>query len=199
MDWNARSAWLYKGSVPDINKARLFNIQVIYVDPTSNNVEGVIQVIRDNGLVAGAYFADSWTTTTANQFADWISETLNDILPKGRMPEAPPCMLDFERADRNWQENCLNRYRAHQPARPTSYTNAPFQGKLVPVSALVKHDIHLYVQLYYGDMRPADQSAAILELMRYGMPASKTHPFYDGARYSADARDGCYFTLERMP
>lgn len=198
MDWNAKSAWIYKGSVPDVEKAHRFDIKVIYVDPTSENVEHVIDLLHSNGIVAGAYFADSWTTTTAPMFADWISETLNTILPRGRMPEAPPCMLDLERQDLAWQKACLTRYRAHQPARPTSYTNAPYQGKFVPVPDLIKHHMHLYVQLYYGDMRPADPSSALLEQLRSGMPANMIHPFYDGIHYAADSRDGCFFTLERM-
>lgn len=201
MDWFAKSAWIYEDATPDFDKCKKYGIKVIYIDPRSNNVEAVVSEIRAAGLTPGAYFADSWSLVgeTGAQFADWINVILTMKLPRGTLMEAPPCMLDIERKDVTWASNCISRYRAHQPARPTSYTNAPFQGNYIPHGALVKYNMNLYVQLYYGDMSPADASAAILEQIRLGMPPDMTHPFYDAAHYGSDQRDGCYFTLERMP
>jgi hypothetical protein len=36
-------------------------------------------------------------------------------------------------------------------------------------------------------------------LTPWGYPPNMLHPFYDGARLPADARDGCVFTAERIP
>lgn len=201
MNWNSRAAWIYKDTMPNLSTASKYGIRVIYADPTSSNILDVFNFLRTNNILPGAYFASSWVPEeqTGIQFADWVSNTLNKVLPRGTLPEAPPCMLDLERPDRNWAIECIKHYRTHQPSRPTSYTNAPFQGGYVPTSDLKTCNMHLYIQLYYGDMSPADQSAAILEQIRQGMPSNMVHPFYDGARYTADARDGCYFTLERMP
>lgn len=201
MNWNTKAAWIYKETMPNLNTAGKYGIKTIYADPTSTNVIEVFNFLRANNILPGAYFSDSWAVNgeTGTQFANWVSDMLNKVLPRGTLPEANPCMLDIERQDRKWAIECIKHYRTHQPSRPTGYTNAPFQGGYVPTSDLRTCNMHLYVQLYYGDMSPADPSAALLEQIRQGMPSVMVHPFYDGARYTNDSRDGCYFTLERLP
>jgi hypothetical protein len=198
MNWNAKSAWIYEETMPDIAKARKYGIEVIYVDLRSSNAKSVIERVQGAGLIAGAYFAPDWMpSVSANGFADWVSQQLNTLLPKKL--EAPPCMLDLE-VPTQFAVDVITRYRSHQPNRPTSYTNAPFQGNLVPISTIAKWGLHMYVQLYYGGMQAADASAALMEQVRRGgMLSQAIHPFYDGAAYAKDQRDGCYFTLERLP
>ncbi len=207
MDFNARSAWVYRDSIPDTAKARRYGIWYVYVDPLSNNAAAAIADIRSAGLHPGLYFVPSWFPgCDPLWFADWCSRQLNALLPRAGAAEAPPAMLDLEVGPYvQWARDCIARYRAHQPNRPTSYTNAPLQGGYVPYDTLRQYGMPFYVQLYYGpsdrgpDMTPCDVARAVLEAARGYGDASQVHPFYDGARWTDDEWDGCQFTLERMP
>ncbi len=206
VNFNDRSAWVYRDAVIDsslISKAQKWGIRIIYIDPTSSNAVQERDAIVGAGIIAGAYFSPSWQSgMSGTQFADWASQLTNALLPKVGV-EAPPVMLDLEvGSNLGWRIQDLNRWRAHQPRRPTAYTDAPFQGGNIPYSLLVKYGIPFYVQLYYGDMTPADGPRAVLEAVRWGMPGDMVHPFYDGALYRPtlqDQFDGAQFTLERMP
>jgi hypothetical protein len=206
MDWNRLAAWLDKDDTPDYPKLAQHNIGVVYIDPRSTNVRDVKGGCATHGIIAGIYIAADWMPSwTAAMYADWTSEQLNTFLPRSTHPEAPPCMLDIEKPRGTaWAETFIQAYRKHQPVRPTSYTNEPFQGGLVPVGALALAKMHWYPQMYYGDtlpdgrLRPADAAAVMLEAARE-YPAEMVHPFYDGKQLPGDARDGCVFTLGRIP
>ena len=202
MDWTAKAAWIYENGVPDFNKLAEHGIKVVYVDPRSANTAEVIKSITDNGLVAGIYTVPSWQPQMNGLgFAKWTSYLLNTFLPRAN-GETPPYMADVEGdqlRNAEWVDSFLSTYRNYQPARPSSMTVEPFQGGYVPVKALVAARFHLYPQVYYGDMSPADSAAVVLENVRSGMPADSVHPFYDGAAIPRDARDGAIFTAERLP
>lgn len=198
MDWSVLAAWIYEDDDVDLAKLAAHRIGVVYIDPRSSNAAAVRDKLRAAGLVCGAYFAtDHFPGLTGQGFALAVSQKLNALLPRGGAPEAPPAMLDLEGCDAAWQAQCLQTYRSYQPARPTSYTNAPFQGGLLPVAAINTARMPMYVQLYYGGMQPADGAAAVLDAVRAGV--ADVRPFYDGAALPSDARDGCVFTLERIP
>jgi hypothetical protein len=200
MDWNARSAWIYENTAPDLAKAAANKITLIYIDPRSYNAATVIAMCRVTGIDAGIYAVPNWRPEmTGPEFADWVNGLLQDLLPKtAANVEAAPFMADLEGVTTAWMRAFIRRYRQHQPSRPTSITVAPFQGGLIPTDAIQKAGMHLYPQLYYGPMTPADPSAVLLEMARQGMPANMLHPFYDGAAIPSDARDGAIFTLERI-
>lgn len=199
MNFAEKSAWIYKETDPEVEKAAKYGIKTVYVDPRSANAPQVVSKLRAAGITAGAYFARDWQPTmTAIELAAWISQRLNALLPK-TAAGAPPVMLDMEvGGNTKFAADLILAYRAHQPARPTAYTNAPFQGGYVPYVALQQRGMPFFVQLYYGGMQPADAAAAILEASR-NMNPRDVFPFYDGAHPTADQREGCYFTLERMP
>lgn len=199
MDFSARAAWIYENGVPDINKIHKYGIKVVYIDPRSTNAKAVIAQLRSAGIIAGAYFADSWNEQmNPTEWAAWASKLLNQVLPKIGA-EAPPCMLDLETHDTVRQGALIDKYRSHQPSRPTSYSNGAMQAPNAPWAQIKKYALPYYVQLYIGDMTPADAARAVLEVCRYYGDAKKIYPFYDGARYGTDQIEGCYFTLERLP
>lgn len=199
MDFMTKAAWVYANEQPDVAKAQRYGINVIYIDPRSGNHVAEIAAFRGAGILVGAYFASSWFGTTGTAFADQASKILNTVLPKGTLPEAPPCMLDLEECPVQWVTDCLVRYRQHQPNRPTSLTDEPFQGGVLPWDEIRNAGLHYYPQLYHGDMSPADGPAVVLEAARYLGDPNRVHPFYAGERWGSDQRDGCYFTLERLP
>lgn len=201
MDWGARAAWIYLNDQPDYAKLTRNRITVVYLDPRSTNAATVITDLRAHGLVAGIYTVPGWWgTSDPAAYAKTTSDLANRLIPRQRPAEAPPLMLDLEGVSKDWQAETVAAYRRYQPARPTAYTNAPFQdGTVVPTQTLVDAGLHWYVQLYYGNMSPCDPAAALLEVCRWAYPPTMVHPFYDGARVPGDWRDGCVFTLERMP
>lgn len=206
MNWDARSAWVYEGTIPDPAKAARHGIEVVYVDPRSANAAAAISTLRAAGLTPGIYTSPNWEDALGGAaFADWTNGVLNSLLHRVGAAEAPPYMADLEGRDVAWQTAFLDRYRQHQPGRPSSATVAPFQGGYVPTAHLAARGFHLYPQLYYGDPLPdgrlpsADPAGVLLEMARQGFPAAMLHPFYDGAALPSDARDGCVFTLERIP
>lgn len=200
MNWNTLSAWIYKDSTPDYAKLAAYGIGVVYIDPRSANAATVVSDLRTRSFMPGVYTAPDWQPSMdAPTFAKWTSDQLNAVVPRGSLPEAPPYMGDFEGVDPTWQASFLASYRSYQPHRPSSVTVAPFQGGLIDTHDLAGWSFHLYPQLYYGDMSPADPAAVLLEMARQGFPAAMLHPFYDGARLPADRRDGCVFTAERLP
>lgn len=200
MDFAARAAWIYENATPDLAKIHRHEIKVIYIDPRSLNAAAVISLMRYAGVVVGAYFADSWhEEMTSTEWAAWASKLLNQVLPRVGTSEAPPCMLDLETHDIARASNIISAYKSHQPARPTSYSNGAFQAPNAPWSMLHKYNMPYYVQLYNGDMSPADAARASIEVCRYHSSAKLVFPFYDGARWGTDQVEGCYFTLERMP
>lgn len=200
MNWSALAAWLYESDTPDYGKLAAHAIEVVYVDPRSGNAAAVIADLRAHAVAPGIYTAPSWhPSMDGPMFALWTSQQLNALLPRAGAPEASPFMADLEGVDVSWQTAFLASYRSYEPARPSSATVAPFQGGLVATGRLAVAGFHLYPQLYYGDMTPADPAGVLLELARQGFPADRLHPFYDGARLPSDARDGCVFTAERLP
>lgn len=200
MNWSALAAWLYENDQLDVAKAKAHGIEVIYIDPRSSNAAEVIAAIRAAGLTPGAYFATSWwENATPAVFAQHVSDLLNATLPRGSAAEAPPAMLDLEAVAYDWAQLAVQSYRTHQPARPTAYTNEPFKdGSVVPLAALMKANLHWYVQLYADGMEPVNAARAMLQTCRL-YPPMQVHPFYDGAALPSDAQDGCVFTLERIP
>lgn len=199
MNWGDLSAWVYQDSIPDTAKAKAHGIAAVFIDPRSSNAEAQIAAIRAAGLTPGIYTSLSWGPPDPTSFAKWTSDALNHFLPRNGAPVAAPYMADLETTDVRWVETFLSTYRKYQPQRPSAYTNAPFQGGYVPAAALVAARFEVFIQVYYGDMSAADGSAALLEQARHGVPAANLHPFYDGAALPRDARDGCVFTLERLP
>jgi hypothetical protein len=197
MDWNARSAWIYQNDPPDYPKLIRYGVSVVYVDPRSGNAKGVIDEMRGHGIVPGIYFDPHWNESlTPKQQAKVISDYVQ-IAKLIRLGE--PVMLDIELLPIPWVEEFVKSYRSYLPSRPTAVTVASFQAPVIPISAFLSAGFEIYVQLYYGDMSPADGSASCLELVRAGYPPSKVHPFYDGKRFPSDARDGAIFTMERLP
>jgi hypothetical protein len=116
-----------------------------------------------------------------------------------------PVMLDFEQLPKTWVQNFLwgtagtIGYRGAngthtggtRPTRDTAYTNEPFQdGSVVPIPDLIDANLAWFVQLYYGDMRPAEPWWALRQLVLWGYPASGLRPFYDAANYPPDWHAG---------
>jgi hypothetical protein len=201
VNWDARAAWIYEdtGFSDVAPKLTEHQIGAVYVDPRSANIEALIADIRSHGLVPGIYTDPSWMPQMNGVgFAQWTSYMLNKYLPR-TSGEAPPYMADLEQMSLPWQRTFLAAYRLRQPRRPSSVTVAAFQGPVLALTTMRLLGFHLYPQLYYGDMSSADAAAVVLELVRLGFPADRVHPFYDGVRLPSDARDGCVFTLERIP
>jgi hypothetical protein len=200
MNWSAKAAWLYAGNQPDWGKVAKYGIQVIYIDPRDAiYAKQLVADIRNRGLTPGAYVATSWYVGTSEGFGDYVSFLANSVIPKGSLAEAPPLMLDLETVPIYWAAAIIREYRKHQPARPTAYTNEPFKDStVVPTVIMQQANLHWYVQLYQGDMTAVDPAAAMMQVARI-YPPNMVHPFYDGARWGTDHKDGCYFTLERMP
>lgn len=205
MNWLARTAWIYENTVPDYPTMRAHGIEGLYVDPRSANAAAVIAGLRANGfLVAGIYVATSWMSgCSPDAFAAAAAQYAHQLVPQAyplaTQQEGAPVMLDLEGVTPAWATAAIRSWRKLRPRQETAYTNAPFQGGNVPTMEIVHADLHVYVQLYYGDMRPADPAAALLELARQGVPPQRLHGFYDGACLPSDARDGCVYTLERIP
>lgn len=202
MNWQARSGWIYQGTAwGDVQqKADANAIAVVYVDPRSANAAETVGAIRLDGATPGIYVAHNWWPNTSTVvFATMASNYVEDLL----QPDEP-VMFDLEPVMTVYAMHLAAEWRKRRQQRPTAVTVAPFQGAYVPVAALVSRGIHVYVQCYYGDtlpdgrLRPADPAAVCLEMAREGNPAF-VHPFYDGAALPSDARDGCVFTLERLP
>lgn len=200
MNWYARSAWVYENWAPgdsDAAKLKQHGIELVYIDPRSTNAAEVIQWLHDNGFGYGIYFDPSWFNwpsplATAKLAAGYLSKL-------GLNGSFQPVMFDLETKSTAWVTAFLVAWRVLRPTRATAYTNSPFQGGFVPSLRLRLARVHVYVQLYEGEMQPVDSAAALLEIGRQGTPASMLHPFYDGAAIPGDSRDGCVFTYERIP
>lgn len=184
-------AWIYKDGVP-----RAWD-GLIYLDPRSINAAEVIQKLHANGKRYGIYYSPGWDSWPGPLAA---ARTASKHLSRlGLNGSDQPIMFDLETTNVAWVRRFLAAWRTLRPFRKTAYTNAPFQGGYVPSLALRLARVDVYIQTYYGDMRPADGAAALLEIARQGTPPARLFPFYDGAHIPADARDGCVFTLERIP
>jgi hypothetical protein len=201
VDWTALAAWIYLDSTVDWAKVDRYKISTVYIDPRSGNASEVRDDIRAHGKQCGAYTVAAWKPDLGGAaFSVWTSQRLQALLPRQAGSEAAPYMADLEAVSQQYQRDFLTDYRRRQPARPSSYTNEPWKdGTVVPIPELVKSGFHWYPQLYYGGMSPADGAGVVLEVCRWGFPADRVHPFYDGARLPLDRRDGCVFTLERLP
>lgn len=128
-----------------------------------------------------------------------------------------PVMLDFEQLPKTWVQTFLwgsagtigyrGRDGTHtggtRPTRDSAYTNEPFQdGSVVPIPDLIDANLAWFVQLYYGDMRPAEPWWALRQLVLWGYPASGLRPFYDAAHYPPDwhaGAAGALFNSNRLP
>jgi hypothetical protein len=200
VNWNARAAWINEGQGLDVDRAHKYGLTILYVSARGATKQ-LIADIQAAGLIAGLYADPSWTPgITAPVFAKQASDWLQTFVPRPWPNEAPPFMADIEVHDPAYVTAFLAEYRRWQPARPSSITVEPFQGGLVPTDEIAARGFHLYPQTFYGDMSPADEAGVLLELTRQGFPAAALHPMYAGERFPArDARDGCVFTIERLP
>lgn len=202
MNWSARAAWIYKDTQPDLAKAKKYGVEVIYLDPRASNAAAVRDAIRASNLVAGLYVASNWygANVIGDAFGRLAATVANRVIPRPPNAEAPPLMLDLEGRTKTWMLGALTEYRRYEPARPTAVTTEPFKdGTVLPLAEFRAADVEWYPQLYHGDMSPADPAAVVLDASRWLGDATKVHPFYDGAHFPGDARDGCIFTLERLP
>lgn len=203
MDWTQLAAWIYRDSTIDLAKIRAHKIGTVYVDPRSSNAATVCGALRFEGVTPGLYYSPGWFAgPTPQQHAQKLSDYVQKA---GIISGGEPVMVDLELLSPPWVRTFLTSLHAHLPRRPLAYTNCPFQNEtVVPVATLAGFGMHWYPQLYYGDtlpdgrLRPADAAAVIAEVARI-YPPELVHPFYDGAALPADARDGCVFTLERLP
>ena len=199
------SGWIYQGTGwGEISgKVAAHGIDTVYVDPRSQNAP---QVVADAGLRAAVYVVAGWpqVPVDAPQAAVWVSDQLERLIPRGERPRALPAMVEFEGTTPSWQAAFLHEYRKYQPRRPSSAAVGALQGGNVAAGAFMVAGFDLYVETYYGDtlpdgrLRPADAAACVLEQARAADP-HRVHPFYDGAALPADHRDGCVFTIERLP
>lgn len=194
------SAWVYAGWTLDRDRIARYGIDTIYIDPRADNAHDVIKSLRANQTRPGLYIDPHWQGDDADphDFADWCSTGLENLLPRDGRNPADPFMADLEGFASDWIVAFIIEYRKHQPHRESGATIEPFQGGLIPTLDLTARGFNIYVQTYYGDMRPADAAACVLEQARAGDPL-RVHPFYDGAALPPDHRDGCIFTLERLP
>jgi hypothetical protein len=162
------------------------------------------------------YYDPHWDNLAGDGSALKARQRIDALLLAVGAKPAEPLMLDLEQCSKDYVTRLLlgstsgrgltsgALYKANptasQPGRPIGYTNEPFKdGTVVPVDVLEGAGCHWFPQLYYGDMSPADGAAVALEVARWGFPADRVHPFYDGARVASDQRDGCYFVAERIP
>jgi hypothetical protein len=198
--WGEKVAWTYEtwqATADEITKIKQHGITLIYLDPRSQFAASNIQALHAAGIGYGIYFDPGWfnwpsplaTARKASGFLSQLGLNSSDI----------PIMFDLETTDTGWVRKFLASWRVLRPLRATAYTQQPFQGGYIPTLALRLARVHVYLQLYYGDMRPAAAAAVIQEQERRGMPPAMVHPFYDGAALPSDARDGAIFTLERIP
>lgn len=193
-----RSAWIYPGTSPDVAKCAANGITTVYLDPRDAQATATIAKLHASGIVAGLYFDPSWygypgPLATARLASGHLSRL-------GLNGSWQPIMFDLETQNVSWVRQFLLAWRVLRPLRATAYTNAPFQGGYVPSLALKLARVDVYIQLYESNPPVGiDPAAALLEIARQGTPASRLYPFYDGAAFPADARDGCIFTLERLP
>ena len=193
-----RSAWIYPGTVPDKAKCAAHDITTILLDPRDGAAQSTIAKIHADGLIAGLYFDPSWYGYPSPLATARIAS--GHLKRLGLNASWQPVMFDLETKDVAWVRKFLLAWRVLRPTRSTAYTNAPFQGGYVPSLALKLARVDVYVQLYEGDPPVGiDPAAALLEIARQGTPASRLYPFYDGASLPSTARDGCVFTLERIP
>ncbi|MDE2103112.1 MAG: hypothetical protein KGL39_38055 [Patescibacteria group bacterium] len=199
-DWNTKVAWTYENwqaTADQIAKIKQHRITLIYLDPRAQYVAANIHALHIAGIGYGIYFDPSWFNwpsplATARMASNYLSNL-------GLNSSDIPIMFDLETPDKSWVRKFTAAWRVLRPLRATSYTQQPFQGDYIPALTLRLARIRLYLQLYYGDMRPAAAAAVVQEQERRGMPPSMVHPFYDGAAIPSDARDGAIFTLERIP
>lgn len=197
MNWDTLGAWTDRGWTLDAEGIAAYNLGYVMLDGR-DDVRPVLTSLAGHAL-GGCYFVCSWPElpTDPAAAAKWVSDRLNLLLPRQYPTEAPPCMIEFEGRSSGWIESFTVPYRQHQPQRPTAAVVAAFQGGNVPTSLLTRQ-FQLYVECYYGDMSPADAAACVLEQARR-LSAWTVRPMYDGANLPADHRDGCVFTLERLP
>ena len=177
-----------------------------------------IKAARDEGVQTGGYYDPSWFgTPRALDMRKKVDELVIKCgLKAGDHLQTDAELVPIEYLQRLIEGSAGNRglFGSNNAAQPQgtqadkkpSYTNMPFQNHtVVDFSVLAKYGIHWFYQLYYGAMDPADGNAVCLEILRdfrawAGVNwAEFVHPFYDGARYMPDQRDGAWFTAERLP
>lgn len=205
MNWRSLAAWLELDADADLTKCARYGITLVYVDPRSGNAAAQVAKLREGGFNAGIYAAANWRPELDGAgFAEYVSLFVKALIPQAfplpSQSAGAPVMLDLEAVSIAWTSACLARWRQLRPIRETAYTNEPFKDpSVVPFADLEAAGLHWYAQTYYGSMTPADAAAVMLEPARWGFPADRLHPFYDGARLPGDHRDGCVFTLSRLP
>lgn len=205
MNWRDFAAWLDLDQDADLAKCRRHEIKTLYIDPRSRNAKEQVAKIDGGGLSAGIYVAANWFPgATPEGFVDrvraWVRVLIPMTSPGATNPRGHPAMLDLEGVTKAWIRDVVAFYRLALPVRETAYTGEPFKdGTVVPLGAMVAAGFHFYPQTYLGDMSPVDTAAPCLDLARWGVPADRIHPFYDGARLPPYYRDGAAFTLGRIP
>jgi hypothetical protein len=194
------AAWVRPGDKNDYVKLKADKITTVYVDPRAGDAKAECDDIRGHGLTPGIYYDPHWFGPTMLDQVKQVSRfvQVDQILHAGE-----PVMLDIEEEPFDWTATFIRMYREFLPSRPTSVTVGPGQdSSVVPVATLVRYGMHLYMQLYHGDMSPAPAAEvwpACDDLEAKGLPRDMLHPFYDGAAVPWDYRDGCVFVEERLP
>lgn len=204
-------AWLEQGSNPDFTKVADHKIRWLLVNPRPHpnpaaplpvNVLNTIRTFSTGTTLgpikAGIYVGRAWTDNASPQqlaaiVSNWITAT--------QLKSGEPVMVNLEPIDKVFTRDFITSYRKLRPWRPTSIAVGYGQGALVPMEDLARDGMHVYVELYYGDMSPANAAVGILDLLRVpGAVAGTLHPFYAGDNLPADrVDDGCVFTLGRIP
>jgi N-acetyl-anhydromuramyl-L-alanine amidase AmpD len=201
-------------------------LEAVYFDPRDQRMS---RAVRDDGTSRGfavGLYSDPHWYPAGCCWVDQNGRPLIDPIAYRKQLDADvnrllagahdPVMLDLEKVQPQWFRIFLwgrpgeigyrGRNGEHsggtRPTRDTAYTNEPFQdGTVVPIQDLIDAQLPWFVQLYYGDMRPAEAWWALKQLVQWGYPVDALRPFYDARNYPADwhpQSGGALFTSNRL-
>jgi hypothetical protein len=210
-----RATWILSTGNGVVRK-RLYErgINFIGYDPHDPGAAEHMNAVRKEGRTPFFFSDPRWYGLHADGSALKYRQQLDSDCAR-LLKAGEPLMVDLEQVSMEYVRRLLNGSAGNRglvgsnnPSNSTGtqadkqlwYSNEPFQdGTVVPIPELVAAGAHWFPQLYYGPMTPADSAAVVLEIARWGFPADRIHPFYDGMLIASDQRDGAYFTAERIP
>jgi hypothetical protein len=221
-DWRGRGCWIGRtdSGIPRSVLRDRYRMDTLLYSTLDPGAKVHIAAARNEGFQVGVYADPHWYDLAGDGHALDFRKKVDAAVSACGVQADEHVMIDPENCSMSWLWNAVvgapgNRglFASSNNEKPMGtqedkrghYTNAPFQNHtVVNMPAIVRGRLHWDYQLYYGGMEPADGNGVVLEILRDFRSwagqnwSEKTHPFYDGARYVDDQRDGWWFTAERL-
>lgn len=195
-----RAIWINEGDELDAPRCRAFGITRVYFSERAHSSTHIAQGRRE-GFEVGIYSNPQWYG-----FPD--PKPMRDLLSRAvtRMDgdnKQLSVQLNYEPHNAAWAIEFFYWWRRARAARDTSWTMEGFQGGWC-AEALLHPNLENTIavpQCYSGSMQPWLTAAVVRDLVDWGVPLARIHPFVDAqfADWRASNVDVFYYMQHRLP